>query len=69
MVNTALNNLEDSFFLEGESPSTGVLIQPVKTNLGHHREVVSEGDAESRETRSRLGRPKCISVKHSGRVS
>lgn len=56
-------------FLEGESPSTGVLIQPVKINLGHHREAVSKGDAEYRETHSRIGRPKCKSVKHGGRVS
>ncbi len=31
----------------------------MKTNLGHHREVLSEGDADIRETRSRECRPKC----------
>lgn len=36
----------------------------MKTNLGHYREIVSEGDAESRETRSRMNRPKCESVKY-----
>ncbi|WP_423336057.1 hypothetical protein [Neobacillus sp. 19] len=41
----------------------------MKTNLGHHREVVSEGDADNRETRSRISRPKCKSVKHGGGVS
>lgn len=29
-----------------------------KSNLGHYRKVVSEGDAESRETRRRFSRPK-----------
>lgn len=57
-VNTTPES-QKTLFLEGESPSTRVLIQLVKTNLGHHREVVSEGDAENRETRSRISRPKC----------
>lgn len=43
----------------GESPSNRMLTQLVKTNLGHYREVVSEEDAENRETRSRTCRPKC----------
>lgn len=50
--------------LEGESPSLGVLVQPKKPNLGRHCEVLSEGDAESRETRRRMSRPKCESVNH-----
>lgn len=53
-----------AYFHEGESPSLGVLVQPKKSNLGHHREVVSEGDAEDRETRRRMNRPKYESVKH-----
>jgi len=40
--------------------STGVMIQPVKTNLGHRREVMSEGDADNRESRSWRSRPKYI---------
>lgn len=58
MVNTSPES-QTIYFLEGESPSIGVLIQPMKTNLGHYREVVSEGDADYRETRSWISRPKC----------
>lgn len=50
--------------LEGESPSLGVLIQPRKLSLGQHREVLSEGDVESRETHRRTSRPKCRGVKY-----
>ena len=68
MVNTSPES-QKIYFLEGESPSIGVLIQPMKTNLGHYREVVSEGDADHRETRSWTDRPKCKSVKHGGGLS
>ena len=68
MVNTTPES-QKTHFHEGESPSTRVLIQLVKTNLWHYREVMSDGDADNRETRSRISRPKYISVKHGGRVS
>lgn len=64
-VNTAPESWK-TYFLEGENPSTRVLIQLVKTNLGHHREVESEGDADNRETRSREADPNAKSVKHGG---
>jgi len=35
----------------GEKPFLEMLIQPKKPNLGQYREVLSEGDAENRETR------------------
>ena len=38
-------------------------MQIEKSNLGHYRKVMSEGDAESRETRRRFSRPK-RKVKH-----
>lgn len=41
-----------------------MLIQLRKTNLGHCCEAVSEGDAESRETRRRMCRPEWETVKH-----
>jgi hypothetical protein len=54
---------QKAHFLEGESPFTRVLIHLVKTNLGHYCEIVSEGDAVNRVTRSRISRPKCIKRK------
>lgn len=41
----------------------------MKANLGQCREVLSEGDADNRKTRSRRDRRKCISVKHGGGIS
>jgi hypothetical protein len=58
-----------TYYLGGESPPIRVLLQLVKTNLGHYREVLSEGDAENRESRSRIYRPKSKSVKRGGRIS
>ena len=45
--------------LGGESPPLEVLTRTRKPSLGQHREVLSEGDVESRETHRRFGRPKC----------
>lgn len=63
MVRTS-REFGSSRVLEGESPSLGVLIQPRKPSLGQYREVLSEGDVESRETHRRTSRPKCRGVKH-----
>jgi len=41
----------------------------VKINLGHHREVMSKGDADNRETRNREIDPNAISMKHGGGIN